>query len=607
MAEAIFTKSLCFQVKSKEFDDRVATLDVALSVRTSPAPLQKKYLYVQLTDKKDSFFLYTLKLDEEDFQTLKVSQGLLVDFPSFPQKLMGLLSLCLDEAKKETPKFILQLSLQDGKATLNVVETNPFKHLTHLSLQVVPGNDEAVKTFLSECLRDYKERNEKLTNELRSTETSLRNSLSATEEALSARNAELASMKLQWESRLSEIQAQNAHHINSEKEESLKSQSQTQQRFLQEKRDLEQAHMKIVKQLEARVYELDTQNKELTETKFVNDASIRDLTSKLSLAEEEGLKMRQDVQQLRKDNMDLESDLHRHEKSENQLLTRVAVLEQQVHDKDTVIGSSNDLLHAEQAQKKLLDDELTNSKSRVVQLELNTKTLSDEIVKANEIIRKLQQEGKNVQAKLKLRSQIALRQEEVLKEKEKEADSAERETIKMREELEKCNSKLKEFESKLQIVESEKAECEKKIASNENVISWLNKQLDQVQMGRARVAQPIPTHTVSLTQHNSRQSTSLATPDGPQPVTPEVASKIPQPKYKSTPIVPPTTEGKENEPIVDAKYLPAETRPAVVPLKARNWMLNSGDPLMLPAKPRISKEQVNPHSALATAYFPRSK
>ena len=54
-----------------------------------------------------------------------------------------------------------------------------------------------------------------------------------------------------------------------------------------------------------------TSTQELTETKFVNDASIRDLTSKLSLAEEEGLKMRQDVQQLRKDNMDLESDLHR--------------------------------------------------------------------------------------------------------------------------------------------------------------------------------------------------------------------------------------------------------------------------------------------------------
>lgn len=55
-------------------------------------------------------------------------------------------------------RFILQLLLKDGSATLNVVETNPFKHLIHLSLNVLPGNDEAIKTFLSDCLREYKAR-----------------------------------------------------------------------------------------------------------------------------------------------------------------------------------------------------------------------------------------------------------------------------------------------------------------------------------------------------------------------------------------------------------------------------------------------------------------
>ena len=50
----------------------------------------------------------------------------------------------------------------------------------------------------------------------------------------------------------------------------------------------------------------------MTETKFVNDASIRDLGSKLSVAEEEGKKMRLDVQQLRKDCTDLEAELHRY-------------------------------------------------------------------------------------------------------------------------------------------------------------------------------------------------------------------------------------------------------------------------------------------------------
>ena len=41
-------------------------------------------------------------------------------------------------------------------AMLNVVETNPFKHLTHLSLKFVPGTDADVKKYLADCLKQLK-------------------------------------------------------------------------------------------------------------------------------------------------------------------------------------------------------------------------------------------------------------------------------------------------------------------------------------------------------------------------------------------------------------------------------------------------------------------
>ena len=41
-------------------------------------------------------------------------------------------------------------------ATLNVVETNPFKHLNHLSLKFVPGSDSDVKKYLADCLKQFK-------------------------------------------------------------------------------------------------------------------------------------------------------------------------------------------------------------------------------------------------------------------------------------------------------------------------------------------------------------------------------------------------------------------------------------------------------------------
>ena len=43
-------------------------------------------------------------------------------------------------------------------AMLNVVETNPFKHLTHLSLKFVPGTDSDVKKYLADCLKQFKVR-----------------------------------------------------------------------------------------------------------------------------------------------------------------------------------------------------------------------------------------------------------------------------------------------------------------------------------------------------------------------------------------------------------------------------------------------------------------
>ena len=39
---------------------------------------------------------------------------------------------------------------------MNIVETNPFKHLNHLSLKFMPGSDADVKKYLVDCLKQFK-------------------------------------------------------------------------------------------------------------------------------------------------------------------------------------------------------------------------------------------------------------------------------------------------------------------------------------------------------------------------------------------------------------------------------------------------------------------
>ena len=105
-----------------------------------------KELVIRLTDEDDLFFLGQLRLSEEDFLILKAQQGLLVDFLAFPRRFVDLLEQCLSEETREAPRYMLQIiaSRDQGRDLwlLNVVEANPFKHLTHLSLKYVDALEQ---------------------------------------------------------------------------------------------------------------------------------------------------------------------------------------------------------------------------------------------------------------------------------------------------------------------------------------------------------------------------------------------------------------------------------------------------------------------------------
>ena len=55
-----------------------------------------------------------------------------------------------------TGRFLAVLHLRTGDSTLTVVETNQFKHLSHLSLVFRQGNDTVIKQFLAGRLAEYK-------------------------------------------------------------------------------------------------------------------------------------------------------------------------------------------------------------------------------------------------------------------------------------------------------------------------------------------------------------------------------------------------------------------------------------------------------------------
>ena len=111
---------------------------------------------MQLTDESDSFLLYTLDISEDEFHALKAEQSILVDFPTFPLKLVELLRHCQAAHAEENPRFVATLSTLGGAPVFALTEINTFRQVTHLSLRFVAGNDGAIKKYLAGRVADFK-------------------------------------------------------------------------------------------------------------------------------------------------------------------------------------------------------------------------------------------------------------------------------------------------------------------------------------------------------------------------------------------------------------------------------------------------------------------
>nr|XP_003479009.2 spindle assembly abnormal protein 6 homolog [Cavia porcellus] len=390
MSQVLFQQLIPLQVKCKECEERRISVRVSIELQSVSNPVHRKDLVIRLTDDTDPFFLYNLVISEEDFQSLKFQQGLLVDFLAFPQKFIDLLQQCVQEHTKEIPRFLLQLVspaaiLDNSPVFLNVVETNPFKHLIHLSLKLLPGNDMEIKKFLAGCLKCSKEEKLLLTQSL----DDVTRQLNLTKKTLSEKIQELDKLRNEWASHTASLTNKHSQELTNEKEKALQAQVQYQQQHEQQKKELEILHQQNIHQLQNRVSELEAANKDLTERKYKGDCTTRELKAKLSGVEEELQRTKQEVLSLRRENSTLDAECHEKEKHINQLQTKVAVLEQEIKDKDQLVVRTKEAFDTIQEQKVALEE--NGEKNQVVcklqeQLEATVQKLeeSKQLLKNNE-------------------------------------------------------------------------------------------------------------------------------------------------------------------------------------------------------------------------------
>jgi spindle assembly abnormal protein 6 len=144
----------------------------------------KQTFTINITDNNDPLFLYLLEISESEFHSIKQEQSLLIEFQQFPNKFTEMLEMSSifssNNLQNSSKIDDVQINLNFHNKTLNsnyvcilhhlnpsdalliIQEITQFRQLNHLILKVKNANDNILKKYLSDLVKDYKLKAENL-------------------------------------------------------------------------------------------------------------------------------------------------------------------------------------------------------------------------------------------------------------------------------------------------------------------------------------------------------------------------------------------------------------------------------------------------------------
>jgi len=277
--------------------------------------------------------LYTLRISEEEFQAVKIDQSILVDFAEFPPRFLELLRSCLPNDDAETPSFAVSLVAGASSTSLQIVETNQFKNLTHLRLDMRAGNDAAVKRYLASELAKTKSERDGLKNTLDQHTTESRTAHDTAEGTVAAaRRHEAAAVQ-----ELNALKLEHAAACASLREQAVQLQQKMQAQNDADRSELARSHRDKETQLNLQIDELRQRFEAMASDKLQFQGESKELQMRVNTLEHELAACRQDLGAVRGENKDLDRCKHENLKTIQAYEVRVSTLQQQVVDGEAMV------------------------------------------------------------------------------------------------------------------------------------------------------------------------------------------------------------------------------------------------------------------------------
>jgi len=446
------------------------------------------------------------------------AQALLVDFDAFPRKFIELLELSraqpmaadapvtptrpspMAHLPSTTPgasldhnRFVVRLETDGGlggdgghgtggghaqwavaAAVLSVVETNPFKQLTHLALQLRPGNDASVKGYLASRLQQLLGRAARLDRDLSASQAALE------EEGARRRGAEeaLAGHRAAREAEAREARLAHAAELASRREDAAADREELVARLEGAR---QAAHAQLEESLglaRSRADEAEAKVASLTELKYAHEAGLRDLRAKCASLEGGASGQHAELVSLRAKLAEAEAGRFAAEADGAKKALTIAALEQQVADKASLARQAADLAGAGAEGRRHLEQDKARLEQLCGSLRAKLEETAAEVHKGNEAIARLQAEGRHLKDKGKAKSDVLKEQEKALAAERLRADGAERAAHASGLEQGRLNDACGRLSDELAEAKRKLAQSAELLDSNQQTISWLNKELN---------------------------------------------------------------------------------------------------------------------------------
>lgn len=443
----------------------------------------EKIFHFELTDTSDPFFLFILDIGEYDFHNLKREQSILVDFLAFPGKLIALMKTCIhcsaDQQSCSASSFATTLDANSG--LFSIVESNEFKNLTHLSLQLRPANDAALKSYL--CARLQMSLQE--ANGLRK-ELELANQLhSDSSQTVSDLNHVIAEMKSRLDHEVITLQASHSNELSSLKIAHTDAMNM-------QKAESEAALTALRVQSDAKITELRRTLEEIKEeyaasekTRSSAEYRVRELERELVIVSTERDRADSSSQQYAKSLSDRDAVILGLERDVAGLQSKIESYKQQLKDKEEIIAhATGEKVAAEAARAEACERiELFSSAVEAMQEKLYAAT--NEMNRGNQMIKSQLKEIDDLREKIRIKNEVIRKQEAVVNDGRAQVADL----------MARLQNEVKAKETEQQRVEILTREAEagrEKIAAgietierNKEIMNHLNEMITALQMGSA--------------------------------------------------------------------------------------------------------------------------